>query len=131
MPTNTVRSGYLRCNGATLNRTTYDILFNAINTIYGAGNGSTTFKIPDLRGRFIRGWGGASAAIGSPQEDTYQSHAHSWYWGTNAAYYNTFTADNYTTHNEFEWRFTHGGANHAGSETYPIYRTVVWGIKYI
>ena len=37
-------------------RTTYANLFNVIGTSFGAGNGSTTFNVPDLRGYFIRGW---------------------------------------------------------------------------
>ena len=48
--------GCLECNGAEINRTTYNKLFNAIGTTFGSGNGSTTFKVPDLRGEFIRGW---------------------------------------------------------------------------
>ena len=47
-------NGYLECNGAAVNRTTYAELFAAIGTTYGAGNGTTTFNLPDLRGEFIR-----------------------------------------------------------------------------
>jgi len=51
-----VPSGYLECNGdATISRTTYAALFAVIGTTYGAGDGSTTFQLPDLRGEFIRG----------------------------------------------------------------------------
>lgn len=42
----TAPEGFLLCNGATINRTTYANLFKAIGTTYGAGDGSTTFKIP-------------------------------------------------------------------------------------
>lgn len=49
-------NGYIKANGATLSRTIYADLFGAIGTTYGVGDGSTTFKIPDLRGEFIRGW---------------------------------------------------------------------------
>ena len=48
-------AGYLRCDGASVSRTTYAELFGAISTTYGAGNGSTTFDLPDLRGEFLRG----------------------------------------------------------------------------
>lgn len=48
--------GWLKCNGATISRTTYADLFTAIGTTFGVGDGSTTFKIPDLRGEFVRGW---------------------------------------------------------------------------
>lgn len=48
-------NGYMLCNGSAINRTDYARLFTAIGTAYGAGNGSTTFNIPDLRGRVIAG----------------------------------------------------------------------------
>lgn len=44
-------SGWLLCNGQAVSRTTYADLFAAIGTTYGVGNGSTTFNLPDLRGR--------------------------------------------------------------------------------
>lgn len=43
-------SGYLYCNGAAVSRTTYAALYNAIGTSYGAGNGSSTFNLPDFAG---------------------------------------------------------------------------------
>lgn len=49
-------AGWLECDGAVVSRTTYANLFAVIGTTYGAGDGSTTFKLPDLRGEFIRGW---------------------------------------------------------------------------
>lgn len=49
-------SGYLECNGAAVSRETYAALFAAIGINYGAGDQSTTFNLPDLRGEFIRGW---------------------------------------------------------------------------
>jgi len=48
--------GWLKANGATVSRTTFSALFTAIGTTFGAGDGSTTFELPDLRGEFIRGW---------------------------------------------------------------------------
>ena len=47
----TIPTGWLVCNGAAVSRTTYQALFIAIGTLYGSGNGSTTFNVPDLRGR--------------------------------------------------------------------------------
>ena len=51
----TVPSGWLICNGANVSRTDYAALFAAIGTTYGAGDGSTTFGLPDLNGRFLEG----------------------------------------------------------------------------
>ena len=61
--------GYLVCNGAEVSRSAYPELFAAIGTTYGAGNGSTTFNLPDLKGKFIRGTGGDAAALGVAQGD--------------------------------------------------------------
>lgn len=53
---NTAPSGYLICNGSIVSRSTYANLFAAIGTTFGAGNGTTTFGLPNLLGEFIRGW---------------------------------------------------------------------------
>ena len=58
-PTATPPAGYLECDGAALSRTTYAALYAVLGTTYGKGAGtaaSTTFRLPDLRGEFIRGW---------------------------------------------------------------------------
>lgn len=47
----TAPTGYLVCDGSAISRTIYDVLFAAIGTTWGAGNGTTTFNLPDLRGR--------------------------------------------------------------------------------
>ena len=78
---NTAPSGYLKANGAAVSRTTYAALFAAIGTTFGAGNGSTTFALPDLRGEFIRGWDDgrgvdSGRAFGSAQGQEIQSHTH-------------------------------------------------------
>ena len=53
----TAPDGYLMCDGNAVSRTTYAALFAAIGTTYGAGDGSTTFNLPDLQGRFPLGAG--------------------------------------------------------------------------
>lgn len=50
-----IPDGWLLCNGANVSRTTYANLFAAIGTNFGSGNGSTTFALPNLNGRFIEG----------------------------------------------------------------------------
>lgn len=62
--TDTAPTGWLLCYGQEVSRTTYSDLFAVIGTVYGAGDASTTFNVPDLRGRFILGqddMGGSSA----------------------------------------------------------------------
>lgn len=51
----TAPSGWLLCYGQAISRTTYSELFAAIGTTYGAGNGSTTYNLPDLRGMVTAG----------------------------------------------------------------------------
>ncbi|MEN2427272.1 phage tail protein [Chromobacterium vaccinii] len=74
--------GWLRANGTAVSRSTYAALFAAIGTIYGAGDGSTTFNLPDLRGEFVRGWDDGARgvevgrALGSNQSDTVGPHDH-------------------------------------------------------
>lgn len=48
-------SGWLLCAGQAVSRTTYAALFTVIGTTYGSGDGSTTFNLPDLRGRVVAG----------------------------------------------------------------------------
>lgn len=67
--------GWLACNGGTVSRTLYAALFAAIGVTYGAGDGATTFTLPDLRDDFIRGASG-SRAVGSRASDTTRSHTH-------------------------------------------------------
>jgi len=58
-----VPTGYLLCDGSAVSRSTYSALFTAIATNYGVGDGTTTFNLPDLRGRFPLGK--ATAGTGS------------------------------------------------------------------
>lgn len=53
--TTTAPKGWLKANGAAVSRTTYAALFARIGTTFGAGDGRSTFNLPDLRGEFIRG----------------------------------------------------------------------------
>lgn len=86
-------AGWALCNGQELNRTTEASLFAVIGINYGTGNGSSTFNVPDLRGKFLRGVdngagidpdvngrtaNGANVkdAPGSTQGDTLESHTH-------------------------------------------------------
>lgn len=79
--TSSAPTGYLKCNGAAISRTTYAALFTAIGTVFGVGNGSTTFNVPDLRGEFIRGWDDSRGvdsgrSFGSFQDHQFQNHLH-------------------------------------------------------
>lgn len=60
----TAPTGYLLCQGQAVSRTTYSALFSVIGTAYGAGDGSTTFNLPNLQGKFALGKS-SSYALGS------------------------------------------------------------------
>ncbi len=97
-PGSTPPTGAIKANGALLSRTTYAALFERYGTMFGAGDGTTTFQIVDLRGEFIRGWDDgrgvdSGRVLGSAQGDAIKSHNHTWAAGsaTGAAGFN-FTA---------------------------------------
>lgn len=81
-------TGWIECNGAPLSRTVYADLFAAIGTVFGAGNGSTTFNLPDLRGEFIRGFDNgrgidSGRGMGTSQDQAIKTHQHWTGLGTN------------------------------------------------
>ncbi|SFP44003.1 Phage Tail Collar Domain [Variovorax sp. OK605] len=74
-------SGWLKRNGAAVSRTIYAALFQAIGIDYGAGNGATTFNLPEARGEFDRGWDEGRGIDpgrirGTKQPDALQGHVH-------------------------------------------------------
>lgn len=77
---NSAPSGWLAANGLAVSRTTYAALFAAIGTTYGAGDGSTTFTLPDLRGYFVRGSGtntdGTASGTFGAKQDQRNDHSH-------------------------------------------------------
>jgi len=81
---NTAPNGWIKANGANISRSTYSALFAGIGTVFGNGNGSTTFGIPDLRGEFPRGWDDgrgidSGRAFGGAQAQTIESHQHGYH----------------------------------------------------
>jgi len=92
----TAPEGWALCDGTAISRTTYAALYSAIGDAWGNGDGSTTFHLPDLRGRFLRGvdnaqgrdpdrasrtaansGGNTGDLVGSIQGHAAQSHSHS------------------------------------------------------
>lgn len=88
-------SGTLEANGSAVSRTTYADLYSALGDAWGEGDGSTTFRVPDLRGRFPRGHddgatndpdrlsrtalytgGNTGDNVGSYQADAFDAHTH-------------------------------------------------------
>ena len=74
-------AGWLKANGAAVSRTLYANLFAAIGTRFGAGDGYSTFNLPDLRGEFPRFWDDGRGidlgrVFGSVQSDNTRRHIH-------------------------------------------------------
>jgi len=123
-------AGWTGAIGNTLLRTgQYAQLFAAWGTIYGAGDGSTTFGTPDLRGEFLRGVDGGRGVdpgrtIGSWQADMFKSHSHTGTYGGSVSA---------TPDTGFYFVSSFGGAttgSTGGSETRPRNIAVNYCIKY-
>ncbi len=147
-------AGWLKCNGAAVSRSLYAALYNVIGTTYGAGDGSTTFNLPDFRGEFIRGLDDgrgvdASRALGSAQAESFASHNHTGTSDTHAGHSHGSPINNgsggtgglgaYTTGAAayFASTNTAGAHSHAltinntgGTETRPRNQAALYVIKY-
>ena len=130
---NSLPSGYLKCNGALVSRSTYPDLFSAIGTTYGSGDFSTTFRLPELRGEFVRGWDDSRGvdsgrAFGSSQTDEFKSHTHRVNEGGDIPTYSGVSltsGDDYTTNVAFTQETTATG----GDETRPRNIALLYIIK--
>jgi len=143
--------GWLLCDGAAVSRTEYGTLFSAITIAWGGGDGVTTFNLPDLRGRFLRGadlgtgrdpdrtsrvasnpGGNVGDAVGSVQDHMFASHNHA-----NGAFNQVLQSN--CTRTGIQDDSTCGEPNikesrplvaAGGNETRPVNAAVNWIIKY-
>lgn len=136
---NSAPTGFIKANGATISRTTYAALFAAIGTTFGAGDGSTTFVIPDLRGEFLRAWDDSRGVdsgrgFGTAQADLLKKHMHrastvTSLGGGNIAYTPTDYGANEADPDEGVDRYS-PAANGFGAETRPRNIALLACIKY-
>jgi microcystin-dependent protein len=127
---NSAPSGWLEADGAAVSRATYAALFAAISTTYGAGDGSTTFNLPDLRGYFVRGSGTnsdgtAAGTFGTKQADELKSHTHP-YVGRDGSG-NTVTGGPSAINDGFQNKTTSATG---GTETRPKNIAMLYCIKF-
>jgi microcystin-dependent protein len=113
----TAPTGWLLCYGQEISRTTYATLYAIIGTSFGSGNGSTTFNLPDLRGRAAIGpdnMGGGSAGrvvaatsqgVTGGAESVNLAHTH-----TTSDHTLTIAEMPAHSHNEYQIGSTYGGA---------------------
>ena len=124
-------TGWLECNGAAVSRTTYAALFSVIGTLWGIGDGSTTFNLPETRGEFIRGYDNARGidsgrALASSQTDALKSHTHDYFlWSPGGGGYGDGMSNDGTTDSRPATSTTSTG----GSETRPRNVAMMYIIK--
>lgn len=123
-----IPAGWLEANGAAVSRTTYANLFATIGTTYGAGNGTTTFNLPDLRGTFIRGFDNGRSldpgrVFGSTQAADNAPHTHA----INDPGHAHGVTDPSHTHTLADPGHTHGQAAHTHGVTDPGHAHSVMG----
>ncbi len=123
---NSAPTGWLVANGQAVSRATYSSLFLAISTLYGVGDGSTTFNVPDLQGYFIRGFGtsAGSAAFGTKQADMVGPHTHP------SSYFQDVVSGNITVStNSGTTHINAAMPNSTGTETRPKNIAMLYCIK--
>ena len=114
----TAPAGWLKANGAAVSRTAYAALFAAIGTTYGAGDGRSTFNLPDLRGEFLRGWDDGRGVdpgrgFGFGQADDVRQHYHGIGYISPNNDDGAFVVRNWTTTEQQTLQFINGNGNSA------------------
>lgn len=146
-------TGWVVCDGSAVSRTTYAVLFAAMGTIHGSGDGTTTFNLPDYRGQFLRGFdpilirdfdgasrtamnaGGATGNnVGAVQSDAFQGHYHQWvnYQGGSGGSTGFYNGPTNTVSTGSVRSPTSDGTNgtpRTSSETRPTNATVLYCVK--
>lgn len=123
--------GWIKANGAAVSRTAYAALFAVYSTTFGAGDGSTTFNLPDFRGEFPRflddGRGiDVGRVAGSAQAQDVQAHNHGLPWRSSGLYFGGTGSSYYAVEN-FPTGTT---SNSTGTETRPRNVALLPCIKY-
>lgn len=84
-------ANHLVADGRAVSRATYAALFAVIGVVFGVGDGSSTFNLPNMLGMFARGWNGTASGIdanrvfGSVQLDDFKSHTHTFVAAVNGS----------------------------------------------
>ena len=107
--------GYLKANGAEVSRTAYATLYDSIGIRYGAGDGSSTFNLPDGRGLFLRGFDDGrgidlNRSLGSLQDNQNRAHIHSIYEA--GAHSHSAWTDEQGNHGHTAWTDAQGQHQH-------------------
>jgi microcystin-dependent protein len=118
---NSAPSGFLLCDGAAVSRTTYSALFAVVGTTNGPGDGSTTFNLPDLRGRVVVGAGTytdpVSGSITRTMGDVLGAEKHQLISAELASH--THTDSGHTHTNAYQGNVANGGGFTAAGNNNP------------
>lgn len=118
-----VPSGYLNCDGSAVSRTTYAALFTAIGTTWGAGDGSTTFNLPNMVGKFAYG-GNTPATTATTSDSANIDHAHNASSGNQSANHThtvTASAANESADHAHNWSANTGNASNDHTHNVGVY----------
>jgi microcystin-dependent protein len=136
-PDITIPTGYLKCNGAAISRTTYVDLFNLIGTTFGVGDTTTTFNLPDFRAEFVRGFDDSRGidigrSINSSQTDQSNSFK---YFGTSTSGSATTSVSVLSDGTLSAWMgyyWDNDGMrlNNSGNDARPRNRSMMYCIRY-
>lgn len=111
--------GWLVADGSAVSRDEYSDLFNYIGTKYGAGDGSTTFNLPDAESIYLRG-SGSGLPVGTRQDDQIKSHNHS--GSTGAAGNHNHTRGSMNISGSFATRDFYEGSDTITNYSGPFYK---------
>jgi microcystin-dependent protein len=150
MHTETPPTGTLECDGSAISRSTYSDLYALFGDMYGDGDGSTTFNLPDLRGRFMRGWDHGAGTdpdaasrtdrgdtttgdhVGTLQADEYESHNHGPDGAVSFWYFDDVSPNYVTEYTSTDTNsdFSSVTASSGGNETRPKNINVMFVVVY-
>lgn len=128
-PSATPPTGFLLCNGQAVSRSTYSALFAIMGTAYGAGNGSTTFNVPNFINRFGVGAGSSYSAgsTGGTADGTLGTHTHTFTSGIQSVdhthYYSGTSSGQSANH-------THTGSGNTAGQNADHYHGFTIGTGY-
>jgi microcystin-dependent protein len=145
-----VPAGWLRCDGTAISRQAYPLLYQAIGDLWGAGDGVTSFNVPDLRGYFLRGHNDGQGVdkdpasrvnhagtailgdvVGSYQADAFYQHSHPISQRVSCDRGNTNdNLYNVTVVNRYGMIDTITATTVGGNETRPVNASVEYIIRY-